>query len=109
MQRSIDQTDPGWSQLPQSLCRTREYILQSKECIGADADSGLVHHVHGTVANVADVTEVARLHGAESVACAGAGYTGVEKRPEHEGRPAIWQIDATQHLQALEQTQCAHN
>ncbi|MNC10158.1 Transposase DDE domain protein [compost metagenome] len=26
--------------------------------------------------------------------CADAGYTGVEKRPEHEGRQVIWQIAA---------------
>lgn len=51
-----------------------------KAHIGADAESGLVHHVHGTAANVADVTEVAHLlHGAENVGC----YTGVEKRSEH--------------------------
>jgi IS5 family transposase len=28
------------------------------------------------------------------VVCADAGYTGVEKRPEHEGREVIWQIAA---------------
>jgi len=28
------------------------------------------------------------------VVCADAGYTGVEKRPEHEGLPVIWQIAA---------------
>lgn len=35
------------------------------------------------------------LHGEENVVCADAGYTGVEKRPEHAGREVIWQI-ATQ-------------
>lgn len=29
-----------------------------------------------------------------SVACADAGYIGVEKRPEGEGREVIWQIAA---------------
>ncbi len=29
-----------------------------------------------------------------NVVCADAGYTGVEKRPEHEGRQVIWQIAA---------------
>jgi len=54
-----------------------------------------VHHVHGTAANVADVTEVAQLlHGEENVVRADAGYTGEEKRPEHEGRQVIWQIAA---------------
>lgn len=72
-----------------------QYFFGMKAHIGADAESGLVHHVHGTAANVAAVTEVSHLlHGAENVACADAGYTGVEKRPEHEGRPVIWQIAA---------------
>lgn len=61
-----------------------------KAHIGDDAESGLVRYVHGTAANVADVTEVAHLlHGTENVICADAGYTGVEKRAEHQGRPVI--------------------
>lgn len=72
-----------------------QYFSGMKAHIGGDAESGLVHHVHGTAANVADVTEVAHLlHGDENVICADAGYTGVEKRTEHEGRPVIWQIAA---------------
>ncbi|PSS58916.1 IS5 family transposase [Pseudomonas sp. BBP2017] len=72
-----------------------QYFFGMKAHIGADAESGLVHHAHGTAANVADVTEVAHLlHCAENVVCADAGYTGVEKRPKHEGRPVIWQIAA---------------
>lgn len=63
-----------------------------KAHIGAAAESGLVHHVYGTAANVADVAQL--LHGAENVVCAYAGYTGVEKRSEHEGRPLIWQLAA---------------
>ena len=63
--------------------------------IGADVESGLVHHVHGTAANVADVTQVTQLlHGEESAVYADAGYTGVEKRDEHESREVIWQIAA---------------
>jgi IS5 family transposase len=55
----------------------------------------LVHHVHGTAANVADVTQVAELlHGEENAVYADAGYTGVEKREEHENREVIWQIAA---------------
>ncbi len=72
-----------------------QYFFGMKAHIGADAESGLVHHVHGTAANVADVTEVAHLlRGEENVICADARYTGVEKRPEHGGRPVIWQIAA---------------
>lgn len=52
-----------------------QYFFGMKAHIGADAESGLVH-------------------GAEHVVCADAGYTGVEKRPEHEGRPMIWQVAA---------------
>ncbi len=66
-----------------------------KAHIGADVASGLVHHVHGTAANVADVTQVAELlHGNENAIYADAGYTGVEKREEHDGRKVIWQIAA---------------
>ncbi|AHD13973.1 transposase ISPre2 [Pseudomonas sp. FGI182] len=74
-----------------------------KAQIGVDAESGLVHHVRATAANVAGLTEVAHvLCGLKNVVCADAGYTGVEKRPEHEGRPVNWQIaarrSAYQHL-----------
>ena len=71
------------------------HLFGMKAHIGADAESGLMHHVHGTAANVADETEVAHLlHGDENVICADAGYTGVEKQPEHERRQVIWQIAA---------------
>ena len=63
--------------------------------IGVDDESGLVHSVVGTSANVADVTQVDKLlHGDENVVCAHDGYIGVEKRPEHEGRQVIWQVVA---------------
>ncbi len=48
--------------------------------IGAEVESGLVHHVHCAAANVADVTQVAELlHGEERAVYADAGYTGGEK------------------------------
>ena len=66
-----------------------------KAHIGVDDESGLVHSVVGTAANVADVTQVDKLlHGEENVICADAGYTGVEKRAEHDGREVIWQVAA---------------
>jgi len=66
-----------------------------KAHIGVDDESGLVHNLVGTAAHVADVTQVDKLlHGAENVVCADAGYTGVEKRTEHDGREVIWQIAA---------------
>jgi IS5 family transposase len=70
-----------------------QYYFGMKAHIGVDEASGLVHSVVGTPANVADVTQVDKLlHGDESVVCADAGYTGVEKRSEHEGREVIWQV-----------------
>ncbi|XHD99422.1 IS5 family transposase [Stutzerimonas kunmingensis] len=72
-----------------------QYYFGAKAHIGVDVESGLVHHVHVTAANVADVTQVDKLlHGEENMVAADAGYTGVEKRSEHEGRQVIWQIAA---------------
>lgn len=72
-----------------------QYYFGAKAHIGADDESGLVHSVVVTAANVADVTQAdKRLHGAENVVCADAGYTGAEKREEHAGRKVIWQIAA---------------
>lgn len=46
-----------------------------KAHVGVDAESGLVHTVIGTAANVADVTQAgALLHGQETVAFGDAGY-----------------------------------
>ncbi len=53
-----------------------------KAHIGADAESGLVHTVRGTAANVNDVVEAnSLLHGDESDAFGDAGYQGAHKRP----------------------------
>jgi transposase, IS5 family len=72
-----------------------QYYFGAKAHIGVDDESGLVHSVVVTAANVADITQVDKLlHGAENVVCADAGYTGVEKREEHAGRHVIWQIAA---------------
>jgi IS5 family transposase len=57
-----------------------------KAHIGVDAESGLVHTVIGTAANVNDVTQAgALLHGQETAAFGDAGYRGVDKRPEAQG------------------------
>ncbi len=79
----------------QQTKKGNQYFFGMKAHIGADAESGLVHHVHGSAAIVADVTQVAGLlHGEENSVYADAGYTGVEKREEHEKRKVIWQIAA---------------
>ena len=52
-----------------------------KAHIGADAESGLVHTVRGTAANVNDVVEAnSLLHGSEADAFGDAGYQGAHKR-----------------------------
>ena len=54
-----------------------------KAHIGVDRDSGLVHTIKATAANVSDVSETANLlHGEEETCHADAGYIGAEKRDE---------------------------
>jgi IS5 family transposase len=61
----------------------QEWHFGMKAHIGVDAESGLVHTVIGTAANVSDIQCAAQaLHGAEMTVYVDAGYTGVEKRPE---------------------------
>lgn len=56
--------------------------------IGVDADSGLVHTVVGTAANVKDVTQASALaQGEEMDVFADAGYQGAAKREEVQGIP----------------------
>ena len=55
--------------------------------IGVDSESGLIHSVESTAANVHDLTPAAELlHGEETVVYADAGYQGIEKRDEMQGR-----------------------
>lgn len=62
-----------------------------KAHIGVNAQSGLVHTVVGTAANVNDLTQAgALLHGEEQAASGDAGYQGVHKRPEAAG--PLWQV-----------------
>ncbi len=62
------------------------WFFGMKAHVGVDAESGLVHSVVGTAANVADVTQAgALLHGDETHAFGDVGYRGVDKRKEAEG------------------------
>jgi len=68
-----------------------------KAHIGADLKNGLVHTVVSTAANVSDISQAhALLHGAEQLAFADAGYTGVEKRPEVQAAhpKVVWEVAA---------------
>ncbi len=60
-----------------------QWYFGMKAHIGVDEFSGLVHHVHCTAANVADVTVThTLLHGKEDSVFGDSGYTGAEKRDE---------------------------
>ena len=64
-----------------------------KAHIGVDAQSGLVHTLVGTAANVHDVTQAqALLHGDETDVFGDAGYQGVEKREENLELPVTWHV-----------------
>lgn len=64
-----------------------------KAHIGVDAESGLVHSVIGTAANVNDVTQAAGLlHGEETQAWGDAGYQGVAKREELKDSKVRWEV-----------------
>ena len=71
----------------------QQWYFGMKAHIGVDVESGLVHTVTTTPANVGDVTEVDKLlHGQEKTVHADAGYQGAEKRAPKRGR--IWYIAA---------------
>jgi len=64
-----------------------QWYFGMKVHIGVDKDTGLIHSVETSAANVHDLTPAAELlHGEETVVYADAGYQGIEKRPEMEGK-----------------------
>ena len=70
-----------------------QWYFGMKAHIGVDAHTGLVHSLATTAANVADVTQVPQLlHGSETRVWGDAGYQGVDRRPEHQGRAMDWQV-----------------
>jgi IS5 family transposase len=70
-----------------------QWYYGMKVHIGVDKDSGLIHSVETTAANVHDLTPAAELlHGDEEVVYADAGYQGIEKRPEMEGKTTTFRI-----------------
>jgi len=70
-----------------------EWYFGMKAHIGADEDSGLVHTLHATAANKADVSQTEHLlHGDERRVWADAGYIGADKREALSDRPIQWQI-----------------
>ncbi|WDJ24059.1 IS5 family transposase [Xanthomonas campestris pv. raphani] len=80
-----------------------QWYFGMKAHIGVDEFSGLVHHVHCTPANVADVTVThTLLHGKEDSVFGDSGYTGADKREELQDCEAAFFIAAKRSvLQAI--------
>ncbi len=71
----------------------QQWYFGMKAHIGVDVESGLVHTVTTTPANVGDVTEVDKLlHGQEKTVYADAGYQGAQKWAPKRG--VTWHIAA---------------
>ena len=70
-----------------------EWHFGMKLHIGVDSETGVVHSVATTPANVHDVTEVPRLlHGGEKQVWGDVGYQGVDKREENQVLEVEWQV-----------------
>ena len=70
-----------------------QWYYGMKVNIGVDKDSGLIHSVVTTAANVHDLTPTAELlHGDEDVVYSDAGYLGIAKRPEMAGTAAEFRV-----------------
>ena len=89
MKNKEHQRDPEMHQTKKG----NQWYFGMKLHIGVDADTGLVHSAIGTSANVHDITKAADLlHGEEKRVHGDAGYLGIHKREEHEGRDVEWHI-----------------
>ena len=70
-----------------------QWYFGMKVHIGVDKDSGLIHSVVTTAANVHDLTPAAELlHGDEELVYGDAGYQGIAKRPEMAGTAAEFRV-----------------
>ncbi len=70
-----------------------QWYYGMKVHIGVDKDSGLIHSVVTTAANVHDlITAAELLHGDEEVVYGDAGYQGIAKRPEMAGHSATFRV-----------------
>ena len=68
------------------------WLFGMKAHIGVDVESGRVHSVVGTAGNVADVTQIEKLHGEEQCIFADACCTGAEKRAAVADKDLDWYI-----------------
>ncbi len=85
----VGQRDPEMHQ----TCKGKQWHCGMKIHAGVDKDSGLIHSIVTTAANVHDLTSAAELlHGEEEVIYADAGYQGIEKRAEMKDRTTSFQV-----------------
>ena len=96
------QRDPQMQQTKKG----NQWHFGMKAHIGVDEESGLVHHVECTAANVADVTQVHKLlHGREDTISGDSGYTGADKREELQQVQAAFRIaEKPSKLRAMKNT-----
>jgi IS5 family transposase len=70
-----------------------QWYFGMKVHAGVDKDSGLIHSVVVTAANVHALTPAAELlHGDEEVVYGDAGYQGIAKRPKMAGNTAVFRV-----------------
>lgn len=71
----------------------RQWFFGMKLHIGVDDALGLIHSVETTPANASDIAHAGNLlHGEEERVWGDAGYTGIEKREEHQQRKVNWLV-----------------
>ena len=82
----------GDSEMKQTS-KGKQWHFGMKLHIGVDAQTGLVHSLATTAANVHDLRPSEQLlHGEEVRVRADAGYGGIEKRQAHRDRQVAWHI-----------------
>lgn len=78
------------------MCQTlkgKQYYLGLKLHTGVDAETGLMHSMETSPANVHDVTQAGKLsHGEERRVWGDADYAGVGKREENQGLTVEWLV-----------------
>ena len=92
IKKRTGQRDPEMRQVKKG----NQYHFGMKLHIGVDAETGIVHSLGTSSANVHDVHDVTEahrlLHGGEKQVWGDEGYTGAQKRRENLGLDVDWQV-----------------
>ena len=76
-----------------STKKGNQWHFGMKAHIGVDSETGIVHSMSTTAANVHDIRETPHLlHGGETVVWGDAGYQGVHKREENLELEVEWRV-----------------